>query len=234
LRYTDSSASAREREWLKMDKTALFNLSYGLYIIGAKDGERDIGCVVNTVTQATSSPITLTVCINKDNYTNECIKRTQEFTVSILSEETKQTTIGVFGFSSSRDKDKFAEVLSSLTPAGLPYVTEGVTSYLQCKVLDVIDNFTHTIFVAEVVEAENLSKEPPMTYAYYHRVLKGKTPPKASSYAGEAEEQPVQNKGYVCSVCGYEYPGSKEEFEQLPDDYTCPVCGVPKSQFKLS
>jgi len=168
-----------------MDKTALFNLSYGLYIIGAKDGARDVGCVVNTVTQATSSPVTLTVCINKDNHTNACIKETKEFSVSILSEETKKTTIGIFGFSSSRDRDKFADVSSGHTLAGMPYVSEGVTSYLQCKVIEFIDDFTHTIFIAEVVEAENLSEEPPMTYAYYHRELKGKTPPKASSYVTE-------------------------------------------------
>jgi len=220
-----------------MDKTALFNLSYGLYIIGAKDGAREVGCVVNTVVQSTSSPLTLTVCINKDNYTNECIKRTDEFTVSILSEETKQTTIGVFGFSSSRDKDKFAEVPSDLTQSGLPYVAEGVTSYLRCKVIDSVDNFTHTIFIAEVIEAENLSKEPPMTYAYYHKALKGKTPPKASSYIAKTEETVedlvAPKKGYICSICGYEYTESVEEFEQLTDDYTCPVCGVPKSKFKL-
>ncbi|MCL2529266.1 MAG: flavin reductase [Coriobacteriia bacterium] len=216
-----------------MDKTALFNLSYGLYIIGAKDGGRDVGCVVNTVTQATSVPTTLIVCINKDNYTNACIKKTKEFSVSILSEETKQNTIGVFGFSSSKDKDKFAEVPTGHTPAGLPYVSEGVTSYLECKVIESVDNFTHTIFIAEVIEAENLSKEPPMTYAYYHRVLKGKTPPKASSYVAEEEETPATPSKYVCSVCGYVYPGSTEEFEQLFEDYVCPICNVPKSKFVL-
>ena len=216
-----------------MDKTALFNLSYGLYIIGTRDGERDVGCVVNTVTQATSSPVTLTVCINKDNYTNACVKNTKEFTVSILSEETVQSTIGVFGFSSSSERDKFAEVPSGKTPAGLPYVNTGVTSVLECKVLDFIDSFTHTIFIAEVIEAENLSKEPPMTYAYYHRVLKGKTPPKASSYVAEPEAVATPPKGYHCSVCGFGYPGSVEEFEQLPDDFACPLCGVPKSRFVL-
>ena len=219
-----------------MDKTALFNLSYGLYVIGAKDGDREVGCVVNTVTQATSDPVTITVCINKENYTNACIQKTREFAVSILSEETLQTTIGTFGFNSSRDKDKFAEVPTGHTPSGLPYVSEGVTGYLECKVLSMVDNFTHTLFIAEVQEAENLTKEPPMTYAYYHKVLKGKTPPKASSYVAETSEAAEASgtaEKYVCSVCGYEYPGSKEEFEQLSDDYTCPVCGVPKSKFNL-
>ena len=216
---------------LEMDITTLFNMSYGLYIIGAKDGERNAGCVVNTVTQSTANPVTLTVCINKDNYTNACVKKNKEFAVSILSEKTKETTFGIFGFHSSRDRDKFAEVPCGLTPSGLPYINEGVTGYLQCKVIDAIDNFTHTVFIAEVVEAENLYKEPPMTYAYYHKVIKGKTPPKASSFAGEPEKPAAKASTYTCSVCGYEYPGSKEEFEGLPDDYACPICGVPKSNF---
>jgi len=41
----------------------------------------------------------------------------------------------------------------------------------------------------------------------------------------------AETKKYKCGVCGYEHPGSKEEFEQLPDDYQCPVCGVSKSEF---
>jgi len=214
-----------------MDVTALFNLSYGLYIIGAKDGERNVGCVVNTVTQSTSKPVTLTVCVNKDNYTNVCIKKTKEFSVSILSEKAKESIFGIFGFSSSRDRDKFAEVQFGLTPSGLPYIGEGVTGYLQCRVISFVDNFTHTVFIAEVQEAENLFKEPPMTYAYYHKVIKGKAPKNASTYVEESVNEGHSGVRYVCGVCGYEYPGGKEEFEQLPADYACPICGAPKNKF---
>ena len=222
-----------------MDKTTFRNLSCGLYIIGAKDGERNVGCVVNTVTQSTASPITLTVCINKDNYTNPCIKKSREFTVSILSERVKENTIAVFGFSSSRERDKFSDVPFGLTPGALPYVKDGVTGYIQCKVIDFVDVYTHTIFIAEAVEAENVSKEPPMTYAYYHSVIKGKTPKNASSFATEekaaassAEKSAAPPAGsYKCGICGYIYPGSKEEFEKLPDDYQCPICRVGKDKF---
>jgi len=210
-----------------MDKTALYNLSCGLYIIGARDGQRSVGCVVNTVTQSTSNPVTLSVCINRDNYTNGCIKKTKAFAVSILSEQTRESTFGIFGFQSSRDNDKFAEVPSGLTPAGLPFINEGSTGWLQCRVIDFIDNFTHTIFIAEVTDAQNLFKEPPMTYAYYHSVIKGKTPPKASSYVETAETA----KSYTCGVCGYEYPGGKDDFEELPENYVCPICGAAKSKF---
>jgi len=206
-------------------------MSYGLYIIGTRDGEKYAGCVVNTVTQATSSPVTLTVCINKDNYTNACIKKCKEFSVSILSENTAQGIIGIFGFSSGRDTDKFPKAAYGLTPSGLPYIKEGAAGYLQCKVIDCIDDYTHTIFIAEVQEAENISDAPPMTYAYYHNVIKGKTPKNASTFVNEPKEEP--GASYVCSVCGYVYPGGKEEFERLPDDYRCPICRVAKSKFVM-
>ena len=222
-----------------MDKTTFRSLSYGLYVIGAKDGDRNVGCVVNTVTQATSSPVTLTVCINKDNYTNQCIKKSKAFAVSILSERAKENTIAVFGFSSSRDKDKFSEVPYGLTPSGMPYIKEGVTGYIQCRVIDFVDNYTHTVFIVEAEEAENLSNEPPMTYAYYHNVIKGKTPKNASSYVAEGKEsapaagtlETSLRDSYKCSVCGYVFPGSKEEFDKLPDNYQCPVCRAGKSKF---
>ena len=215
-----------------MDITTLFNLSYGLFIIGAKDGERNVGCVVNTVSQATSKPVTLTVCINKDNYTNACVKKTKEFTVSILSERIKESIIGVFGFSSGRDRDKFSEAPYALTPSGMPYVKEGVTGYIQCKVINFVDNYTHTVFIAEVQEAENLSKEPPMTYAYYHKVIKGKTPKNAPGFVvAQAKEAETATGSYKCSICGYIYAGSKEEFAQLPGDYCCPICKSTKSKF---
>jgi flavin reductase (DIM6/NTAB) family NADH-FMN oxidoreductase RutF/rubredoxin len=221
-----------------MDITTLFKLSSGLYIISTKDDEKKsqsgyAGCVVNTVVQSTSKPVTLTVCINKDNYTNVCIKKTNEFSVSILSEKIKESTLGLFGFSSSKGKDKFAETPYGLTPSGMPYLKDGVTGYIQCKVIGFTDNYTHTIFIAEVQEAENISNEPPMTYDYYHRVIKGKAPKNASTYVEEGNQTADAASGYSykCSMCGYEYKGSKEEFENLPADFTCPMCGVGKGLF---
>jgi len=215
-----------------MDLTTLFKLSSGLYIIGTKDENRNIGCVVNTVVQTTANPVTLSVCIHKDNFTNTCIKKTGEFSVSILSESIKENIIGTFGFSSSRDKDKYSDFSYGFTPSGLPYLMEGITGFIQCKVLNTIENFTHTIFIAEAREAENISNEKPMTYEYYHKVIKGKAPKNASTYIKETQETKKDGSLYKCGVCGYEFPGKKEEFEKLPDDYKCPLCGVDKNLFK--
>jgi len=223
-----------------MDITTLFKLSSGLYIICAKDEEKKAlsgfaGCVVNTVLQTTAKPVTISVCVNKDNYTNTCIKNSKEFTASILSEKIKESIIGDFGFHSSVNKDKFSNAPYALSPSGLPYIKKGVTGYIQCKVINSIDTYTHTIFVGEVTEAQNISSEPPMTYEYYHKVIKGKAPKNASTYVEESSSPTSAGgavKGYKCGLCGYEHPGTKEEFDKLPTDYTCPMCGAAKNLFE--
>ncbi|MCL2210485.1 MAG: flavin reductase [Treponema sp.] len=212
-----------------MDISALFKLSYGVYIIGVKDGERNAGCVVTTVSQSTSKPVTVTVCVNKENYTNACIKKTSMFSVSVLSESVKESIIGTFGFSCSKDKDKFSGISSGLTKSGVPYVKEGVTAVLQCKVIEFFENFTHTIFIGEVQEAQNLSGEKPMTYDYYHKVIKGKAPKTASTYVEEIQQPQSSGGFFKCSICGYEHKMTKEEFDSLPNDYKCPMCQVEKS-----
>ena len=214
-----------------MNNTVLSDLSYGLYIIGAKDDERNVGCVVNSLSQATSKPVTLTVCINKNNYTNVCIKKTKEFAVSIISEKVKEHLLGIFGFRSSKDNDKFFGIPYDLTPSGLPYIKEGVTGYIQCKVINLVDNYTHTIFIAEAQEAEILSQEPPMTYAYYRNVIKGKTPKNASTYKAETENADHTKGSQICCICGYEFTGGKEMFDKLPEEYRCPICKAPKNAF---
>jgi len=216
-----------------MDITTLFKLQSGLYIICAKDDNKFAGCVVNTVLQATAKPVTISVCVNKENYTNACIKKSKGFTVSILSEEVKESVIGAFGFYSSRDKDKFMDTPHSFSPGGIPYIKEGVSGFLQCKVIDFLDNHTHTIFIGEVEEAQNLSGEKPMTYDYYHKVIKGKAPKNASTYVEEDGGSKSAKGIYKCAMCGYEHPGTKEEFEKLPDDYTCPMCAAAKSMFEF-
>lgn len=215
-----------------MDKTALFKLSYGVYILSAKDEGRDVGCVVNSITQISSAPATLSVSVNKDNYTNGCIAKTGEFAVSILSESASAETIGVFGFSSGRDKNKFEGIEHQTAPGGLAVLASGASAYLVCRVIDSLDCYTHTIFVAEIVDAQTLSAEPSMTYAYYHNVVKGKTPKNAPSYVEESGTSETHQR-YVCNVCGYIYPGSREEFAALEDSYTCPICGAPKSAFEI-
>lgn len=172
-----------------MDITALFNLSYGMYVISSKDVERNVGCIANSVIQVTSSPATLAVSLNKDNYTHPCILKARKFAVSILSEDVKRNIIALFGFSSGKDKNKFENLEYTLTESGVAVLKEGVCGYIDCKVIASLDCFTHTIIVGEIIDAQNIGGEPPMTYAYYHKVIKGKAPKNAPTYVDSSKMQ---------------------------------------------
>lgn len=222
-----------------MDKAAFHTLSCGLFIVTAvaKDG-RKVGCVANTLLQVTSTPAQAIIALNKENITEQVIAETGVFGVSVLDQSCSMETIGTFGFHSSYETDKFADRSFELDGNGVPYLLDGVVSRFSLKVKEQLDAGTHVIFVGEVTEAEKLSYDEPLTYAYYHSVMKGKTPPKASSYikddevespAAEAEvEDSGKAYGWRCKLCGYvvrDYP------DGLPDDFKCPMCGAPASMF---
>lgn len=214
-----------------MDTKILRDMSYGVYVVSTMDGMRPTGCIANSAMQITSSPATIAVSINHNNYTNECIKKCKHFAVSILSEKSDAGIIGTFGFSSGKDTNKFEKTAYDFA-SGLPYVSDSC-GYMTCMVKDIVETSTHTIFIGEIEDAAKLSDNPPMTYAYYHNVIKGKSPKNAPTYDASQEavspsaDNTTLNK-FVCSVCGYVY---ETEDEVLPDDFVCPICKMPKDKF---
>ena len=163
-----------------MDKKAFYDLSYGVYLCSSWDKGRPVGCVANSAVQITSDPATVAVSLNHDNYTNQCVKDTGYFAVAILGEDADPLLIGKFGFYSSKDKDKFADVPYAVR-GKLP-VVDGCLSWISCKVVSSMETSTHTVFLGEVIDAGVLNKGTPMTYAYYHKELKGRTSPKAPTW----------------------------------------------------
>lgn len=200
-----------------MDISALNNISCGLFVLTAKDGEKQNGCIINTVMQVTAQPVKISVTVCKTNYTAEMIKNTGEFVVSCIDESATFSLFERFGFSSGRDVDKFADFSGyTTTQNGINYITEGTNAYIFAKVVDVVDVGTHYMFVAEVSDAEVLSDKASATYAYYHASIKPKP-----------QVKPSEKTRWVCKICGYVYEG-----EELPKDYLCPLCNHPASDFE--
>lgn len=219
-----------------MDAMVFRKMSYGVYILTAMDGERPTGCTVNSIMQITSEPATVAVSVNHDNYTNGCIEKDQKFAFNILSEKSDPSLIGVFGFQSGKDTDKF-EGLSWESKGGVPVLTD-TNGYVVCKVINKMETSTHTVFLGEVIDGELLDADTPqMTYAYYHQVIRGKSPKNAPTYIPEeAAKEAVKGESegtyqgkkvsYVCQVCGYVYEG-----DPLPADFICPVCKQGADKF---
>lgn len=212
-----------------MNKNVFRNFSYGVYVVSTLDNNRPTGCIANSIMQITSSPATVAVSMNHDNYTNSCIEASGKFAISILSEDSDPGLIGNFGFQSGKDINKF-DTVSYETIGDLPVITDAC-GYITCKVIDKMETSTHTVFLGEVVEGDILKNEPAMTYAYYHKVVKGKSPKNAPTYIAEEETKTESAAKWVCGICGYVYNGDTP-FEELPDTYTCPICKQPKSVFK--
>lgn len=202
---------------MEIDKKALYNITYGLYVVTSNDGSKDNGCIVNTVVQVADSPLTVSVCIKKKNYTHEIVKNSGIMNVNCLTVNAKFDVFEKFGFVSGRDKDKFAVETLERTENGLIILPANVNTVISLKTEQYIDLGSHGMFICTPTECRLLSSDESMSYNFYQNNVKPKP-----------KEQKTGKKRWVCKVCGYVYEG-----DELPSDFECPLCGHPASDFEL-
>lgn len=215
-----------------MDETVLYNISYGMYVVTTKHQGKNVGCIANSFCQITANDFVVSLSLNKQNHTNTAIKASKKFCLSIISEQTNPEVIKKFGFYSSLQIDKFDD-FEYENIDGLPVIKENTCGYIFCDVFDVVDCGTHELFLARITSTQKLCDFAPMSYAYYHKVIKGKAPKNAPTYVEEVAEN-TNSKKHQCLLCGYIYDDAKQntKFEDLPADWQCPLCGAQKSVFK--
>jgi len=187
---------------------ALYKASYGLYLLSAKNDEQDNACIINTFLQITSNnPCTCVISVNKQNFTNEIISKTEKFNLSILNVETQFELFKRFGYQSGREVNKFEDFNGfSRSANGLLYLNDRSNAFMSFNVSDIMDFGSHTLFKAILTESEILNNLESITYDFYQRNVKPKP-------------QTTETKGYRCTICGYVYEG-----EPLPPDFVCPIC----------
>ena len=198
----------------KNENAALFKIGYGLYVLTANDGEKDNGCIVNSVMQVTNTPNKVAVAINKENYTHDMVMKTNKLNVNCIAESAPFSLFQNFGFKSGRDTDKLEGVAFSRSNNGLAVLNENINAYMSLWVESTVDLDTHTLFICFVTQMDEISEERTMTYTYYQENVKPKP-------------QPQKKKGYVCKICGYVHEG-----DELPEDFICPLCKHPASDFE--
>lgn len=205
-----------------MDNKFMETLSYGLFILSARQEGKDNGCIINTVIQATTQPNRVFFTVAKKNHTHDMLLAANHFTLSVLSEQAGLELYQRFGFQSGREVDKFAGLDGHAQRAenGVLYVTQGTNAYLAGTVISTLDLGTHTLFLADVTAGALLSPAPSATYVYYQENVKPKPGAQTPSSGGK--------KRWVCKVCGYVYEG-----DALPADFICPWCKHPASDFEL-
>ena len=202
-----------------MNPKAMFNISYGLYVLTANLDGKDNGCIINTVTQVTSDPNQITIAVNKNNYTRDMIAQSKKFTASIISQQADFELFKRFGFQSGKTADKFAGFSATRRlPNEALLITEGTNAYISGYVTQEIDLGTHSLFIASVTDMDVLNDTPAATYTYYHQHIKPKP---------QATPKKDGKTIWRCTICGYEYEG-----DELPADFICPICKHPASDFE--
>ena len=198
----------------KNDLNALFNIGYGLYVVTTRDGDKDNGLIVNTVTQVTNTPNRIAVTVNKENYSHHVIKKTGVMNVNCLDVSAPFFVFQHFGFQSGRSIDKFAGCENLRSDNGLRFLPRYINAFLSLKVEQYVDLDTHGMFICTVTEARVISDRESMTYTYYQNNVK-------------PQPETEGKKGYVCKICGWVYEG-----ENLPDDIVCPLCKHGAADFE--
>lgn len=238
-----------------MNIEAYFKVSYGLYIISSGNSSKKSGYIANTAFQVTAEPARFAISCSHNNFTIDLIRQSKAFSISVLSKNASQNIISLFGYSTTRQNDKFGSVKYVTGKTGVPIVTEDCIAWFELQVEQEIKLDTHSIFIGKMIENDLIDAEQePLTYAYYRDVKKGIAPKNAPTYINKdllqdkKKEQPKTDKSgkmkkYRCLVCGHIYdpemgdpdtgipPGTA--FVDLPDDWYCPVCSAGKEDFEV-
>ena len=150
-------------------------MTYGLFVLSARESDMDNGCIINSALQVASEPTRIAVSVQMGNLTREMIQRTGKFNVSVLTEAVPFETIRHFGMQSGRDVQKFAQFAPvKRSHNGLLYVTENTNAMFSCEVRETVDLGSHMMFIGQVTESKVLDGKPSCTYAHYHKAIKPK------------------------------------------------------------
>ncbi|MBE6702437.1 MAG: hypothetical protein E7585_03380 [Ruminococcaceae bacterium] len=189
-----------------IDPQALSRIDYGLYLVTARQGERDNGLIVNAVMQVANTPDRIAVAIHKNSLTHDMICATGTMNVCCLSADTPYTIFQRFGMESGKTVSKFDDFTAERTANGLPLLMPYTNAFFSLSVAQTVDLKTHTLFLCTVTEGRILTDASTMTYEEYQKNMK-------------PQAKPPKTTGYICRVCGYVYEG-----DPLPENFVCPLC----------
>jgi len=159
-----------------MNTETFFKLTYGLYIISTSSHGKMNGYVANTAFQVTAEPPQIAISCNKDNFTSHLIEESGLFSISVLEEQASSELIGLFGYKSGKDLNKFENIPYVKGKTGVPIVTKECIAWFECKLINQMDVGSHIVFIGEIIDYGMLHEtKDPLTYAYYRNVKKGWT-----------------------------------------------------------
>lgn len=145
---------AEAEDYDKLRRRVMWAMPYGLYVVGARDGERRNAMTINLVTQVSFDPKWVGISVEKEAYTHELVEGGGVFALNLLDREDRPI---VRKFTKPVEVDEQERTLNGFAfhdgeRTGAPVLDQAV-AYLECEVKETVDAGSHTFFIGEVVDA---------------------------------------------------------------------------------
>ena len=135
----------------KYRQQSLRMLSYGVYILSSvNEGEYCVS-TITWVSQASFEPPMISVCIKRNSASYEIVKKRGEFILHLLGDNQKELASTFFKPTIFENEKLNGQEFS--LENNLPLLKD-VPAYIQCKVVEILENGDHPLFLAEVVDAK--------------------------------------------------------------------------------
>ena len=135
----------------KYRQQSLRMISYGVYILSSvNEGEYCVS-TITWVSQASFEPPMISVCIKRNSASYEIVKKRGEFILHLLGDNQKKMAATFFKPTIFEDEKLNGKEFSLAN--NLPLLKD-IPAYIQCKVVEILENGDHPLFLAEVVDAK--------------------------------------------------------------------------------
>jgi len=135
----------------KYRQQSLRMFSYGVYILSSvNEGEYCVS-TITWASQASFEPPMISVCIKRNSASYEIVKKRGEFILHLLGDNQKELASTFFKPTIFENKKLNGQEFS--LENNLPLLKD-IPAYIQCKVVEILENGDHPLFLAEVVDAK--------------------------------------------------------------------------------
>ena len=143
-------------------RTVLRLFTYGLYVVGASDGDDANLFTANWLTQVSFEPPLLAVSVENGTRSHGVIERSRRFAVSVLETGRRELAGDLGKHSSPELPDKLSRTPHRLAANGCPVLVDAL-GYVACVVESSTPAGDSTVYIARVTEAVSLKESEPLT-----------------------------------------------------------------------
>lgn len=130
----------------------------GVTVITTTVDGKQFGTTASAMSSLSMDPPMILICLNKTSETGAAVLTSGTFAVNILAKGQEQLASQF----AVKGDDKFAGVATTPGVLGDPLIDDTLAA-MQCRTVETVTGGTHTVFLAEVVEADARDLEP-LTY----------------------------------------------------------------------